>query len=72
MVNVGALTAGTHFLQLLLEDHGVTNGYDVLITAESFIPGPGPGGGSVPEPVTFALLGIAIAGLRLARWRKVN
>ena len=36
--NIGALDAGTHFLQLLLEDHGSTNGYAVEITADTFIP----------------------------------
>jgi len=60
--NVGDLDAGTHFLQLLLEDHGSTNGYAVEITADTFVPGPPPGtGGSVPEPGTLALL--ALGGL---------
>jgi hypothetical protein len=71
-VAIGNLSAGTHFLQLLLEDHGVTNGYDVLITADEFIPGPGPGDGTVPEPATLALLGIGIAGLRYQMRKKVK
>lgn len=62
VIPVGDLTAGTHFLQLLLEDHGSVNGYDVQITADTFIPGPPPGG-SVPEPASLALIGIGMAGL---------
>jgi hypothetical protein len=38
--NIGDLSAGTHYLQLLLEDHGTTNGYAVEITADTFIPTP--------------------------------
>lgn len=58
--NVGDLAAGTHFLQLLLEDHGATNGYAVNITADTFIPGPPP---SVPEPTTLALLALGMLGI---------
>jgi len=67
IVNVGDLTSGTHFLQLLLEDHGSTNGYDVQITADSFIPGPPPGGGRLPEPATYALFGIGIVAIAYQR-----
>lgn len=35
---VGDLTAGVHHLQLLLEDHGATNGYAVEITADTYLP----------------------------------
>jgi hypothetical protein len=38
--NIGNLNAGSHFLQLLLEDHGGSNGYAVNITADTFTPGP--------------------------------
>jgi hypothetical protein len=43
-LNLGDLAAGTHYLQLLLEDHGGSNGYAVQITADTFISAP------VPEP----------------------
>lgn len=67
--NLGDLAAGTHFLQLLLEDHGSTNGYAVQITADTYIPGPPP---SVPEPMTLAVLGAGLIGLRLVRRRKAG
>jgi hypothetical protein len=65
--SLGDLTAGTHFLQLLLEDHGLANGYAVQITADTFIPGPPP---SMPEPATLAALGAGLLGLCMARRRK--
>lgn len=64
-VTLGNLDAGTYYLQLLLEDHGSANGYEVLITADEFIPAPPDG--SVPLPATLALLGIGIFGLRTRR-----
>ncbi|ATE60027.1 PEP-CTERM sorting domain-containing protein [Thauera sinica] len=70
VINIGDLSAGTHFLQLLLEDHGSVNGYAVTITADEFIPGPGPGGGTVPEPEILALLGIGLAGIGFQQYKK--
>lgn len=58
---LGDLDAGSHFLQLLLEDHGSTNGYAVEITADSFTPGP-----PIPEPATVLL--VALGGLGIL-WR---
>ncbi|MEO5812323.1 MAG: PEP-CTERM sorting domain-containing protein [Rhodanobacter sp.] len=62
--NLGDLASGTHFLQILLEDHGVTNGYDVRVTADSFIPGTPQ---AVPEPGTLSMLGLGLAMLALLR-----
>lgn len=62
--NIGNLSAGTHFLQLLLEDHGGSNGYLVEITADTYTPGPAP---TVPEAgsiLTFGLGFAFLAGLR--------
>jgi hypothetical protein len=36
--NLGDLGAGTHYLQLLLEDHGLTNGFAVRKTADEVLP----------------------------------
>ncbi|MEB2362198.1 MAG: PEP-CTERM sorting domain-containing protein [Bryobacteraceae bacterium] len=66
VVPVGDLTAGTHFLQLLLEDHGSINGYAVQVTADTFIPGPPPS--EVPEPSTYALFLIGAATLGANWW----
>jgi hypothetical protein len=66
-VSVGDLSAGTHYLQLLLEDHGSANGYDVSITADTFVPGPG----AVPEPSTLVLWsGLGAIGAVMAYRRK--
>lgn len=63
---VGDLAAGTHFLQLLLEDHGSTNGYAVEITADTFVPGP-----PVPVPPAVWLFGSGLLGLvSIARHKK--
>lgn len=66
-INLGDLAAGTHYLQLLLEDHGGTNGYIVDITADEFIPAP-----EVPEPGTLAVLGAGLLGLAWVRRRRAN
>ena len=66
MVPVGDLAAGTHFLQLLLEDHGVVNGYAVQISADTFVPGPPPSG--VPEASTYVLFLLGATTLGARRW----
>ncbi|HEV7123584.1 MAG TPA: PEP-CTERM sorting domain-containing protein [Rhodanobacter sp.] len=62
--NLGDLASGTHFLQILLEDHGVTNGYDVNVSADTFIPAPP---NAVPEPGALSMLGLGLAMLALLR-----
>jgi len=64
VLNLGDFAAGTHYLQLLLEDHGITNGYAVQITADQFISPP-----TVAEPGAFALM-LSGIGLLLQRKRK--
>lgn len=67
---LGDLAPGTHFLQILLEDHGVTNGYAVNVTADTFIPGQPH---AVPEPGALSMLGLGLGMLALLRtfaWRK--
>ena len=58
--DVGDLDAGTHFLQILLEDHGSTNGYAVEITADTFTPGLPP---EIPIPAAIWLFGSGLIGL---------
>lgn len=66
--SIGDLAAGTHHLQLLLEDHGSANGYAVQITADTFIPGPPPN--SVPDSSsTLVLLGSALVAVAAFRRR---
>jgi len=71
-LNIGDLTAGTHFLQLILEDHGSANGYVVEITADTFTPCSGPCPGPTPDarvpiPSSLALLGIGLSALAFRR-----
>ncbi len=61
-INLGDLAAGTHYLQLLLEDHGGTNGYDVEITADTFI--------EVSEPAPLAVLGLGLVVLAAVRRKR--
>jgi hypothetical protein len=53
---LGDLQAGANYIQFILEDHGSTNGFELLIDAESVV---------VPEPATAAL-GIVAAALVLS------
>lgn len=56
--SVGALAAGTHYLQVLREDHGGATGYAVSIMGQTR---------DLPEPATLALVGAALLGLGLRR-----
>jgi hypothetical protein len=67
-LSLGDFSAGTHYLQLLLEDHGGSNGYAVQITADTFTPGPS----VIPASdsgATLGLLTLAVSGLIWARRR---
>lgn len=59
--NLGTLSAGTHFVQVLREDHGGATGYHVQMTGEM---------AAVPEPGSFALLGLGLGALWWFRARK--
>jgi hypothetical protein len=47
-INLGTVSAGTHYLQIIREDHGGSDGYDLLVTA------------TVPEPASLFLVGTAL------------
>lgn len=53
---IANLSAGTHYFQVLREDHGGSTGYDIRVTATE-----------VPEPATLGLLGLGLLGLALGR-----
>ena len=59
---LGSLSGGTHYLQVLREDHGGGTGYVVSVT--------GAPGAAVPEPGTLAILGVGLAGLGIAQRRR--
>lgn len=62
--NLGSLSAGTHYIQVLREDHGGGTGYAVSIN--------GTDAPAVPEPSTLALLGLGVVGAAFAARKKRN
>jgi len=60
MVTVPTLATGTHFLQLLREDHGGDTGFTILVSAPVLT-------APVPEPGTLALLAAGLLGVATRR-----
>lgn len=64
VLNLGSLSAGTHFLQILLEDHGGATGFSVLVTGDDAPAVP------LPAAIPFFLTGMATLGVMRKRRRK--
>ena len=58
-IDISGLSAGTHSLQILREDHGGLTGFDILVDAVA-----------VPEPSVLSLLGASLLSLGLLRRRR--
>lgn len=58
-IDISGLSAGTHSLQILREDHGGLTDFDILADVVA-----------VPEPSVLSLLGASLLGLALLRRRK--
>ena len=58
-IDISGLSAGTHSLQILREDHGGLTGFNILADAVA-----------VPEPSVLSLLGASLFGLALLRRRQ--
>lgn len=61
--NLGALGAGTHYLQLLREDHGGSTGYIVSASADRVV-------NQTPEPASLAVFAIGLLSLGFALRRR--
>lgn len=62
VLSLSDLSAGTHYLQVLREDHGGGTGFDIRLTGDRV---------QVSEPGVLALLGIGLAGIGFSRRRKL-
>lgn len=59
--NIGNLGPGTHYLQVLREDHGGATGYDVSVTGDV---------AAVPVPAALPLLASGLGAMGFAGWRR--
>lgn len=62
-INVGNLSGGTHYLQILREDHGGATGYGISVEADREV---------IPEPGTLSLFGFGGLALLLMRRRSAS
>ena len=65
VMNLADIGQGTHYLQVLLEDHGGLDGFSIGLRGT-----PVQRTAALPEPAPFALLGLGLIGLGVARRRK--
>lgn len=63
-INIGSISGGTHYLQVLREDHGGATGYLISATGDFAV--------RVPEPQVLALVGIGLVGLAFGARRKAG